>query len=942
MPRTNTPNIKSINKGLLQAFYFFLLILILFGTSKLANQQQNFIYEIQKTHFYSGPGSGHLNLLSLKKPALLVHASTSFEFTNKDPGFSYGNIFQTSSEANGIRLELQPGKKLFLITGNNRLHLIADHLSSNTPYKVSIQYDELAGLTVLLNEKLTLSLTPLQLGEEKLRIQNFSIGSGFALSRNFNGNIDNFSARVEYRQNTLLGVIFHWIQLASLLVALVLILLSLLRARKFGEISGLHKLSNYGFISWRNIQPSAEVSFLLYPISMGILAISIWSLQFFSGNFFGLSKWLPYVTIPFSLLIVCAPKWIGLEKSKSVFTALILASLFFYTGLLLFITLRLNGFNEYLLFFWMLSVCIIPFLELKHKAIFAVVCMASWITISSLENWIFLEGLLRTQQFPYFLLSGLVLIYLFSNQFLGKINSKTKVSTYLFAALGLPLFLYLSFRTDTLFIPGSEYHWEYFTGPIRSIRNGGWLLFNAPSQYGFFNILLASAIPIESSWQSLYFLQGLILFGVSAACLITLLSFSSHSFIQKISIFLLIAGSFFFADPHWIGPLPFPSSSVTRFFCCYLLIFSTLLPLKGIRKKIVISIAWCVGVFWSAESAFYCSSIYFFIIAADMLSARATEKLMLVIKTYFAIAFACLSTAIIFNSLFFFYKIGAFPNFISYFDYAIGYASGYGYVPFPVNGPGNLALLIYLGIGILLFNSIQQMKNEAAITLASLAGCIWAVGSYYLGRPVPQNITALFPVLAYCSLLAIAIAERSGLKNMISPLFAAAVPLFFLIMTTYYSPGWWQNLQHIQSFSSNISLHLPKASADLEKALNKIDPTNSIPVVIFSDSAAAPYSQNIISLKNEISWLPTPLQLLMPPIKTERQLTTLERFICHNFKQNGILIYEPGSISYAWPGFLQNLSRLLFVKQIMEIGDKKIFLFEKNSTFNSLCNPRSR
>jgi hypothetical protein len=939
----NFPTIKSFLKlwlshnNLVKALYVLFFLLILFGISKVANQQENVSFQTTQLRFISDAAKGHLNLLNVKNSALMIDVSINFEFVNHDPSFSYGNVFQTSSATNGIRLELQPNNKLYLIIGNNRLYLIADYLLENTPYKVSILYKDQGDLAVMLNEKTAITLSPLDLNGEKLQIQNFSIGSGYALSRNLNGVINNFSATIQYRQTTLLGKVFHWALLSLSFLGLVLSFKLLLDSENGRENSILQKLTHLNFMKWVQIQNLTTTSYLFYPLTLALLTITIWPLQFLPGNYFGLSKWIPFLTLPFSLLVICALKWFAAGKASAKYGALITASLVIYISLLLIIGFRLNGLNIYLLFFSMLSMCALPLLNVKSKVIFILICIASWVAILNLENWGFLSDLLRNKPFPYLLASGFTLIFLFSTQLLGSRAPNNRAVTYLLAGLGLCLFLFLSFRSDTLFIPGSEYHWEYFTGPIRTIRNGGWLLFDAPSQYGFLNILFASALPLTSSWQSLYVLQGIILFGVSVTTLLVLISSCNEGWLKKIIIFLLVAGSFFFADPHWIGPLPFPSSSVTRFFCCYLLIFSTLIPATGIKKKIIISLAWCTGIFWSAESAFYCTSIYFFIIAADTLSASQTGEKKRTLKEYFAISFSILLSTIIFISLIYFINIGEFPNFISYFDYAIGYASGYGYVPFPINGPGNLLLLIFLGVGVMLIEAIKQIKKNVAMTFAAIAGCIWAVASYYLGRPVPQNITALFPLLTFCSLLSISLAARSDLRNSINPLFAASVPLYFLILATFYSPSWWQQLENIKSFTSNISQYLPKSSTKLELELNKINPAGSIPIVNFSDSASIPYFTAIEMLNSEKSWMPTPLQLLMPPIAEEKQSVTIKRFICLNFKQNGILIYQPGSISYAWPSFLKSVNQLLTIKNIAEADDRTIYLFERNTSFDALC-----
>jgi hypothetical protein len=60
-------------------------------------------------------------------------------------------------------------------------------------------------------------------------------------------------------------------------------------------------------------------------------------------------------------------------------------------------------------------------------------------------------------------------------------------------------------------------------------------------------------------------------------------------------------------------------------------------------------------------------------------------------------------------AIYYLVRIGHLPNFFSYFEYAIGYASGYGYVPFPLNGPGNLIFLIFLQKSFYLNNKTNKI-----------------------------------------------------------------------------------------------------------------------------------------------------------------------------------------------------------------------------------------
>lgn len=209
--------------------------------------------------------------------------------------------------------------------------------------------------------------------------------------------------------------------------------------------------------------------------------------------------------------------------------------------------------------------------------------------------------------------------------------------------------------------------------------------------------------------------------------------------------------------------------------------------------------------------------------------------------------------------LIYYFSTGVAPSYISMFDYAIGYASGYGYIPLPLYGPGNLILLLFLGIGAITIASIRHRDKSTSISLAASAECLWAVGSYYLGRPVPQNITALFLILCFCSLLSIFLARKQGFERASTPLLMTSIPLYFLVLTTFYSPTWWHEIQSIHTYSENISSKLPKIDYKLENEIINLDKDNTIPKVIFSDGAAFPYSPNISINRPTKGWLLTPL-----------------------------------------------------------------------------------
>ena len=100
--------------------------------------------------------------------------------------------------------------------------------------------------------------------------------------------------------------------------------------------------------------------------------------------------------------------------------------------------------------------------------------------------------------------------------------------------------------------------------------NGYRLLFDQPSQYGFLNILLPSLLNFKNPLNSFHLFQsGMMIFTVIISFFIIL---KSNIKINKIFFFIFFSILFFLSDPALIGPNPYPSSSILRFFPVYLLI----------------------------------------------------------------------------------------------------------------------------------------------------------------------------------------------------------------------------------------------------------------------------------------------------------------------------------------------------------------------------------
>lgn len=538
-------------------------------------------------------------------------------------------------------------------------------------------------------------------------------------------------------------------------------------------------------------------------------------------------------------------------------------------------------------------------------------------------------GLLKNEPLLASIKASLVLMFLFAFLLQKPRSTSSSKVNFVWLLLVSPAILYLSFRSDIFSTGGAIHHWSFYVGPIQAIRDGGWLLSNIPSQYGFLNLLLASAIPVASAWQAFYIFQS-ILFAITAFFGIwILIKLGPNSLIEKLGASLLFLCALFFADQHWYGPQPFPSSSVVRFFPCYLLLFTSALSIGKRYRAVYLSLSWVLGILWSAEAGLYCTMISAGLLIGQWLITTKNNRTQALV---FSLRHMLLILVISLASIYSWYriKLGHSPHWTSFYEYAVGYASGYGYVPYPISGPGILLILLILSLGAMaLAGNKTKTITQHIPTLAAASACLWSVASYYLGRPMPQNITALFPLITFCSLLGLAIAKQATPHPLGRYLKPIVLPLFFLVLLPIISPNWYQSLSKSSSFTSNISAQLPEIDPALKQAIEILNPNQDIPVSYYGDASALRPLTNGTGQSNEKVWMISPLQMIEDPIPPERRKILIERLVCRTPYEKGIMIYEPGLYTQAFTYFLSVFNEYYEITAKQEIGRYTLFEFKK-------------
>jgi len=888
--------------------------------------------------------TGPVFVKEIKHPLELNSLDISFEFMTQESTFSYGNLFQTGDTLDAIRMELQPSSNLVLVLGDGKLFLLSNSIQIGKYHGVRLKYERENFLKVFVDETEVLSVTDKGLLAGKFDVSNIVVGTGLARQRALVGSVKNFNLNGAYSYYDRTASLSRWM---LILLCSIVFLKSLPSLWSYSQSHG----QGGGTMS---ITSDLVDNIAVFGFSLTFVVMALLSIRLFGGQHLGLSKWLVHLVLPISLAAIL----LVLNRQRSAWKwarwPLGVIFLAYVASIVASTRYKAHAYDAFIMGIIMIS-CLAfglslarirlgaPLPQKSRKRLESAVVIGisglfltpSWGALVDLTNWHAFSQALDNNFGVSVIGAFLVLRAVFAVLF--ELPNTTEVfdldlfargkAKYLLSRVYLDVaviavFFWISFRQDTLFIPGSEYHWEYYVGAVQGIRNGGWLLWDTPSQYGFLNILLPSLVPSASAWQSFYLFQGTLLFLVSTGIYLAARRYTTASAFHRLAVFAIVFMALFFADPELIGPYPFPSSSVVRFFCVYALVLvAWFIPQFGLRQAVALSIVWSLAVIWSAESAIYGTAIFLFILVALIQTNTIENHRFALACKYVVLAAMCLAMVLVIMFAFYFARLGVAPDLFGFLEHAFGYAGGFGYVPFPLSGPGNLLLLVFMGVSILCIRAIQREGgvNENLVSpLAAMAGCIWGISTYYIGRPVPQNITAMLPLIAMVVYLSLMLSKRMSPGAHSLPIKAAALPLIFLVLIPLINLKWVRNLAQIQSFTSDVTTKLPKASNELQQLLSRAKPSANTSIVYYGDDAAPPIFSGEYARFNETNWLPIPLQLLEQPVSEARRNLYLNRYICRNQPSGGILVNRKGdAIAVRLQGFLHQLRQFYDVEEVI-------------------------
>ncbi|MEO8576947.1 MAG: hypothetical protein ABI556_09615 [Gemmatimonadales bacterium] len=462
------------------------------------------------------------------------------------------------------------------------------------------------------------------------------------------------------------------------------------------------------------------------------------------------------------------------------------------------------------------------------------------------------------------------------------------------ALIGLVAF---SFRTNPMV---EFYHWGFWTGPIEQLRQGGWLLRDTPSQYGFLSILIPTAFP-GSSWQSFWFYQSLVYAIVAITMFIVLRRMKSG-----IGNLLLSAGVVFttlFFRPRaadLILPAQMtPSGGPVRFLWCFVMLVYLLWAFDSQRGEkarpgrigfpVTGHLIWLTSLAWSFESAIYCTAIWFPAFLAFLIQKAASEKASHMSKSSIVRRFV-ISSAIPFVMALVLYmivwiiyrlSIGIGPDMAGYIEYGLLYSRGFGALPIDTTGAvWYLLLVFFITSTVAAALLVENWRDFRFAVAAGIWGGVWSLSSYFVSRSHPANLLSIIPVLLIALAILVVIVRDMPFRPWHSYARVALVPVFTIpFALTLGHPKLGENLGTEQHSPSRFTDQVPLMDQELESLMRESGAEPTDPVVRIADGRLvlpAWRGENGKPIMSETSWLPKPYEII-GTLSPERRQAYIDR-----------------------------------------------------------------
>jgi hypothetical protein len=533
------------------------------------------------------------------------------------------------------------------------------------------------------------------------------------------------------------------------------------------------------------------------------------------------------------------------------------------------------------------------------------VTVLSWIVASRLVWWTpFLTWSSSSRYTLLVLVASLVLVVaaLYSEEPKGGLTSRSQCLIELGGnGLALLILAALSFRTDSLlaYMKASMHHWGAIVGPAELVRQGGWLLWDVPSQYGFLSTLALAGAPFPTVHQSLYVVSSTLQFLAAGLLFVVLRSLGRG--VVNLCFALLLAGSAVFLVPGamdtLLGPYCWPAVGAFRFIWVYVLLGVILCSQRrdeaaGPPPAVLRAgcIAWLLGVLWSFESAIYSSCVWlpaylWLLIGPGEPSQPGWGGFWERVRTrkyWLALPFVLLAATLGMVSLYYRVQLGHLPDWWAFAEHAVSFRAGFFALPIQRDGAVWVLVLSLCGLATTAVLALTRKSGSRSVPLLVGAGAaLWATSSYFVGRSHEINVCNLAPIFTTVIAVTLLCGRRCLPEGSMALVKASFVPVLSVLLTVSY--GQPRSVTH---FAANFECNpgyadrlIPPLDPSLQRLYESTGVRPTDPTVHCGrDFGPAPPGVSPDSGMLPRAWLPIMPFTVYTPLTSARSKVYLERF----------------------------------------------------------------
>lgn len=502
------------------------------------------------------------------------------------------------------------------------------------------------------------------------------------------------------------------------------------------------------------------------------------------------------------------------------------------------------------------------------------------------------------------------------------------------------VFAELALNTRGLLADWIPYHRDFWVEPARFIRQGHWLLWDVPSQYGFLSEAILAFIPARTVWVSLYITMAGALV-VQAMILFSVLYRARRKWYGGILPLCVCIAVFFSAQASRIpyGPRLYPQDGLRTLWPLIILyiawcIHGRLREGRAARWLTCAGhITWAVACLWSFETGIWATLIWFtFLLSRATLDRERTNEkgCFRAILKQFAPPLALLAGAVAGIEIFYALRLGHTPDWLSYVEFSALYSKDASlHVPVSGIGPGWLILTLLTAVSALGFVCARYRHDHTLGLLATLWVAIWGMSIYYAAEAFNNHVNSLVAVFVFAwGVIAREFASREYAQNTTVWLAKLSfVPMIVILLTTTFGeprPLANLSLPGMADYHADVTDAIPPISGDLRRLFDRARITSADAILMpnreswvkLDNGMIIPFLRNTRGHNVELAaWLPmSPVGaynalFTLPPA---RRHTYIERFLQQTLTGGWYVTYRQQASCEHLSPHLQTIFRIKY------------------------------